>query len=894
MWLLGKVFARARATEAAFRESEQRYRSLVELAPDAIIVHDGDKFVFANEAAARMHGASSPEDLLGRNWLELIHPDERAGAVRRNAEFMASGSTAPFVMRRRLRLDGSEITVQTGAAPVSWNGRPAILGMFRDVTEQQNAQGILRESEERYRTLAELSPDAIVVRDDVRFLFANGAAAELHGVASPDDLVGREWLSFVHPDERGQAKERLELFLGAKKNLPVLNRRRLRVDGSVVNVEVTGAAIFWRDRPAFLLVLKDITERLRAEELIRISEERYRSLVENGSDWVWEIGADGTYTYVSPRGEEILGYRTDELIGKRPVDFSPPERVEEARKRWRQLVSERRSFQLLRNPRIRKDGSIVTLETSGMPISGPLGEFRGYRGISRDVTERENAAKAIRRSEAQLRQIIDLVPHMIFARDGAGRYLLSNRANARLYGMEPEEIIGKSMEELPGDPEEAKRFALSDQRIFDGGKSEFITEQNFTTSEGKTRIIQTSKMPFAAYSTNEPAVIGVSVDITERKMAEDALRESEQRYRDVVEFSPDAILLQEGGRIVFANSSGATLYGAASADDLIGVEMSQLIHRDELATHFDRRKTILETGMPLDVIEQRHRRLDGSEILVESRGIPVAWQGRSVILGMRRDITARKEAEVRARLREAELRLVQRLSSMGQVSASLAHELNQPLAAIMGYVQASRRLLRAGPGESPEKVFELLENATKQTDRAGEIIRRVRGFVERRELVRAMEDLNEVIVEACEYALPGAGNDGIDVKLDLARGVPSVLIDRVQVQQVIVNLVRNGIEAMESSGTRELTVRTAGTHDGVVISVHDTGSGIERKIVKQLFEPFVTTKSKGMGFGLSISRSIVEAHGGKIWAEQNRGAGTTFNVELPAELNLEVEDAGRV
>ncbi|HET6521333.1 MAG TPA: ATP-binding protein, partial [Geminicoccaceae bacterium] len=272
---------------------------------------------------------------------------------------------------------------------------------------------------------------------------------------------------------------------------------------------------------------------------------------------------------------------------------------------------------------------------------------------------------------------------------------------------------------------------------------------------------------------------------------------------------------------------------------------------------------------------------DGTTFPMELAVCEVRLPGRRLFAGFVRDITDRRLAEHRVHQLQGELAHVSRLSAMGEMASALAHELNQPLTAIMNYVQACRRLMASGRG-GPERLAELMDRAAGQVSRAGDIIARLRQFIAKGETERTVEDINRVVEEASHLALIGAAERGVRVRLKLDPGLPSVLVDRIQIQQVVLNLVRNGVEALAQVERRELTLATAPAGpDAVEIAVSDTGPGLSQEVSGRLFQPFVSTKPGGMGLGLSICRSIVDAHGGRLWAASEPGAGTTFHLRLP-------------
>ena len=250
--------------------------------------------------------------------------------------------------------------------------------------------------------------------------------------------------------------------------------------------------------------------------------------------------------------------------------------------------------------------------------------------------------------------------------------------------------------------------------------------------------------------------------------------------------------------------------------------------------------------------------------------------------GFVRDLTQRQDVEKRLQELQTELLHVSRLSDMGQMASALAHELNQPLTAVINWTLAARRTLQSADIEIPPKVLGFMDNAISQANRAGQIIRRLRNFIEKGDTDRQLEDINRVVEEATSLALVGAIDAKARITFDFAMDLPPTLIDKVQIQQVVINLVRNAIEAMGAVEKRELNVATGlAEADMVKILVTDTGPGMAPEVMSQLFQPFVTTKKQGMGLGLSICRSIIDNHGGLLKAEPNPLGGTIFSFTLP-------------
>jgi two-component system sensor kinase FixL len=284
-------------------------------------------------------------------------------------------------------------------------------------------------------------------------------------------------------------------------------------------------------------------------------------------------------------------------------------------------------------------------------------------------------------------------------------------------------------------------------------------------------------------------------------------------------------------------------------------------------------------------------RKDGSTFPMELAVGEMRSNNSRFFTGFIRDLSERQKTEARLHELQSELVHISRLTAMGEMASALAHELNQPLSAIANYMKGSRRLLEGRPDEQSGMVRDAMDKAAEQSLRAGQIIRRLRDFVARGESERRVESIKKLVEEASALALVGAKDQGVRVMFRLDPGVDLVLADKVQIQQVILNLMRNAIEAMEHSDRRELTLSIVPAASGMVdISVTDTGSGISEDIMPHLFQPFITSKRHGMGVGLSISRTIIEGHGGRIWAEANPGGGTVFHFTLRSVSEEDMDD----
>ena len=367
--------------------------------------------------------------------------------------------------------------------------------------------------------------------------------------------------------------------------------------------------------------------------------------------------------------------------------------------------------------------------------------------------------------------------------------------------------------------------------------------------------------------------------------------EAEAHLRSILATVPDAmIVIDESGSVLTFSSAAEKMFGYTEAE-VVGCNVSMLMPSPDRERHDDYLRKYLQTGERKiigigRVTTALHS--DGNTFPIEL-AVGEAWLGdRRIFTGFIRDLSERQQTLLRLQDLQSELAHVGRVSEMGTLASSLAHELNQPLTAVTNYCESARDLLSGGPdGETLSMVRDAMDEAARQAVRAGQIVRRLRDFMSHGESDRRVESLQRLINEANALALVGSREHGIDVRLKLDAGADLVFVDRIQVQQVLVNLIRNAIDAMIDSDTRSLAISTRrAAADGFSqVTVQDTGSGISEAIAAQLFQPFVTSKRNGMGIGLSICRTIVEAHGGRIWFETGRAGGTAFHFTLPSGDN---------
>ena len=483
-----------------------------------------------------------------------------------------------------------------------------------------------------------------------------------------------------------------------------------------------------------------------------------------------------------------------------------------------------------------------------------------------------------------LEAVFETVSDGIVAADEEGRIRLYNAAAERIFGYPPGEVVGRDVDCLMPSPGGDRHHQFL-QNYLRTGESHIIGVGREVCGQRKDGSTFPMELAVSEASVEgERYFVGVIRDISRRKRDEETLRRERDFTTSVLETVGSLILvLDADARIVRFNQACEQMTGYR-AREIVGRPVWDVLLLAEEVPNIRKvfgeltagffpnryRNTWLTRAGERRIIDWRNT------ALVDDRGTVV----NVVATGI--DVTEHIESEQRLQKLQSELSHVSRLSEMGQMASALSHEVSQPLTAATNYLGAGRRML-AGDGESPvAKVAAIVDKAAEQVDRAAEIVRRLRQFVKTGQGEQQPENLPRVIEEASTLALIGSKERGIAFQSAAAPDIPPVWIDKIQIQQVLVNLIRNAIEAMEQSEIRELRIEAAfGGGAQVEVSVIDTGSGIAPEIAERLFQPFVTSKSEGMGVGLSICRTIVESHGGKLWTEPNPAGGAIFRFTVP-------------
>ncbi len=859
---------------------EALFKTVVNESPVAFyIVQDGE-FCYVTPNIRRFTGYGEDE-LLGRSPLEFVVPEDRK-AVAKNALRMLKGELSSPYQFRAVCKNSSIRWIMEAVTPIRYRGRRATLGNCMDFTERRQAEEALKESEERFRLLADSTPAAVYLcRNDERWtmLYLNDAVESLTGYQRKSFLNDEVSFSdlFVTEDREMVYSAVTEAL---KQGLPFhMVYRIIRADGTLRWVEEFGNAVRRDGGVRYLVgVILDITERKRAEEELLDTKGRFDQLAEQSRTWVWEVDAEGLYTYVSHVAEQVIGYRPEELVGRMHFyDLHPEEGRDAFKSAAFETMARKEAFVDLVNPIRARNGDVVWMSTNGLPVLNHDGSLLGYRGSDIDITERRRAEEDMKSQTAYFQQLFEGSPDAIAILDTEDQFVRVNRGFEKLFGYAGDEIVGRSINDVVVPEGHEEEACASSRAVLEGG----IVRKEGVRKRKDGSLVDVSVTGYPVRIDDE--LVGIHAiysDITEQKQAEEALRASEEKYRVLCENASDVIWTTDMDlRFTYTSPSADELHGytpeeitSLTVDKILTPSSMEAIMRmfqeelaaEEFAPNEPRRTRLTEAEIV---------RKDGSTVWAE---VTMAFlrdeTGRPTgILGIARDITER-------RMMQQQLILADRLASVGQLASGIAHELNNPLTSVIGF---SELLLRKG---LPEDVTEYLVMINKEATRTAGVVNGLLTFARKEGAEKGTVDVNEIIRGVLQLRSYEQRANNILVDACLASDLPDVIGNGDQLQQVLINIVINAEQAMmEARQGGRLTVATERVGRTVRASIADDGPGISPGIMNRLFTPFLTTKEvgKGTGLGLSICHGIVTEHGGKIYAESELGKGATFIIELP-------------
>lgn len=809
---------------------------------------------------------------------QVAHPDDREFSKRSVQQSL--DDRVPFSYEYRIRRpDGAVRWVHTRGEPIcnADNEIVSIVGTLQDITESKSAADATKKLN---IALSNAMPGISRLDTSGQYVEVNGYYASILGY-EPNELIGSEWSPTVHADDIPIAIRAYDEM--CQEGTGEFEARAVRKDGSVFHKRVLMVRIDDCDgvMTGHHCFMRDITEHILADEALRASELKLKTIISDAPVVIMSVQPDGEIDLFDGRALESIGFKPRQFVGENYFEL------------WKDRPCLIRSMRecLAGNVPAPTTTNIAdrVLETRYSPLRDSDGRVTGATTVCVDITGRVRAEEELRAKHNLITSVTEGIMDAVFVKDENGRYLMVNSAAARTMGMAAEEIIGKDDTQIfPADV--GRELQANDRNVMATGNLVTVEETAPDAEHNAPRTFLSTKAPYRNHEGRVTGIIGIARDITVSKRDEEALRDSETKSRTLLEGSPICTkIIDLDSRLQYMSFAGQQQLKISEIEPFYGSTFPPELYPESwraiVSEHLERAKAGETSSLDCPVLDT-----EGNEIWFDTTFVPARDKDGHIeyVIVTSVNITERKQAEDEARQYRDELAHVSRISTIGEMATGVAHELNQPLAAITSYSYVARSIVDRLDTRS-EKLHETLERLEDQAIRAGDIVRRLRDFVTKNETVYVSTDLCELIRNVVTFVHPDICQAETELELDFDKSTLLVQVDEIQIQQVLVNLIRNAIDAMHETpkGQRKVTVSTRILHDGrVQVAVRDAGKGLPDDDLQKVFNAFFTTKQEGMGMGLAISRSIVEAHSGKLWAKPNTGPGLTFGFTIPYEAAI--------
>ena len=616
------------------------------------------------------------------------------------------------------------------------------------------------------------------------------------------------------------------------------------------------------------------------------SESHLRNAMDTIPGFLWSALPDGAVEFCNQSWLEYTGLSLEEVRNQQLAAAIKSEDKWKFEEKWRAAVSQGQPFEAEARVR-RADGQYRWFLIRAVPLRNANGGISRWYGTNTDIEELKGAQEEVRKQTTRWDELFEQTPEGVAVLSMDDHIIRINREFTRMFGYEPHEVLDRLINELIVPEKLADGAREYTKQLQRGQRIEVETVRR--RKDGSDVHVSLLAVPVIAATGEQVANYAIYRDITERKLAEERLRESEARFQAMADTAPVMIWLTgTDGLCSYFNKPWLEFTGRTMEQE-VGTGWIEGVHPDDVQGCFDGFLPAFHARKPFRM-EYRLKRADGEYRWVIESGIP-RYTGAGDFagyIGSNIDITdLRRAEEERERLRQlqADLAHIHRVTTIGELAASIAHEVKQPISA--AHTNANTCLRWLGR-EQPdvEEAREAVSRIVQDVNRASEIINRIRILFKKGEPERELVDVNEVIREMISLLEREAARHVISIQTELALDVPKVWADRVQLQQVLMNLMLNAIDAIhEANVAGDLTIKSEkNVSNQLLVSVSDTGVGLPPAGADKVFEPFFTTKPQGTGMGLSISRSIVESNGGRLWATANLDRGTTFQFTLPIEM----------
>ena len=745
----------------------------------------------------------------------------------------------------------------------------------RPVTDQ-NASTEALSSEQHFRHIVDSIPGLIFTYDPHGCTeFVNRQLLEYFG-CSFEELQRWEGADIVHSDdiERVTVAWRQNIAAGTAHSY---EERLRRADGvyrwfqlrCAPAFDASGGIVRWYG------CLTDIDELKRADDAAREDLRSLSLLIDSIPGLVFTTRANGEIEWINRTIMAYFGRTLEDLQSWRMIDAVHPEDLQITIDQWQAGTTSGKPYEFEQRLR-RHDGVYRWFHYRASPLYDSQGKLVRWYGLVTDIDDLKRAQHEARRGEQQLRLMLDTIPGSVFTLTPKGEMEQVNRHTLDFFGKTFDELRDWRTVTHPDDVDAVTRWL---EHALTTGEPWESTSRALR-ADGAYRWFQTRGLPLLDSDGHIVRWYCVNVDIDDLKLAQEDARRNERHLRLILDNIPGyAFTLTPAGEIEQLNQQILDYFGA-SFEELR--DWARVTHPDDLERARRRLGHAIATGT-LWQNEARALRADGVYRWFQTRGLPLRDSDGQILRWycLLIDIEELKRAEEGARSIQARLARASQLAAVSELAASIAHEVNQPLAAVIANGHACHRWIAAEP-PNVERALASVQRTIRDANSAAEIVSRIRALFRHAAPSKQLLNLNEVIEEVGRVIADDLLSRGVSLRLELQSDLPAAPADRVQVQQVVANLARNGMDAMDTIDDRakELTITTSFAAGDIIVAICDAGIGVE--VDESVFEPFVTTKPSGMGMGLAICKSILDAHDGRLWVTRNSNHGVTFSFALPA------------
>jgi len=869
-------------------QSEERYRRITQTITDYIYtvrIQDG-KVIETRHGPGCIAVTGYSEQEFAQDpylWITMVYPEDKNLVEEQSRRILSEGYSSA-IEHRIFRKDGALRWVRN--TPVIHYDELGSLsgydGLIQDITERKSSEILLIESEDKFRVLFDQAADLVAMVDEKGNFLDLSMKFEEESLWKRSEMIGKNVMtSGIVADEsiRKIADSLYKLSHG--QTIPIFEIEGVRKDGVRVPYEVRATPIKKDERAvAVQAILRNITERKKSEDYIKIRESYLTSIIENQPGLVWLKDENGRFLAVNREFAHSCGKRSsEEVVGKTDLEIWPEDLAKKYRSDDLRVMQKKKSLSV--EEPIFDKGQTKWFETFKTPIFDKSGKVIGTTGYARDITERKLAEKEILASKEYIERLSNNVADGIITLKLPGREIeYINNAFTKIFGYHGEECIGQNALMLY---KEESKYLENGQKLkdsIDQGIEVIRTEELLKRKSGEDfaaeigiTILRDQGVPVK--------LICIIRDISERKRAEEALQESEEKYRLVVENANDAIFIAQDGMIKFPNHQLSNFTGYTE-EELTKAPFSNFIHADDEEMVMDRHRRRLLGERVLPTYSFRVINKAGETLWVEASTVVITWEGRPASLNFIRDITIQKKLE-------EQLLQARKMEAIGTLAGGIAHDFNNLLMGILGYT--SLMLMKS---EKTHPFYDKLKTIEGLVESGSDLTKQLLGFARGGKYEVKPVDVNTLIVKTSEIF--GKTKKEITIHKKLQEDLSAVEADAGQIEQLLINLYVNAWQAMPSGGNIYLETRnrqidelqgsslnlTPG--DYVKISVTDTGVGMDTETQKRIFDPFFSTKGigKGTGLGLASAYGIIRNHGGIINVHSEKGQGTTFTIYLPA------------